>query len=84
MDYTVVIERADDGSLSVYVPDLAGCVSCGDTAGQALDSIQEAFRDTSQRCASMESRFPRRDRLPAWCMRHNAGQSVESGCAGDA
>ena len=42
MDYTVVIEPADDGSYSVYVPNLPGCVSCGDTPGQASDSIREA------------------------------------------
>ncbi|MFH1110660.1 MAG: type II toxin-antitoxin system HicB family antitoxin [Planctomycetota bacterium] len=44
MDYTVVIEPADDGSFSAYVPDLPGCVSCGDTPGQALDSIREAIQ----------------------------------------
>ena len=44
MDYTVVIEKADDGSYSGYVPDLPGCVSCGDTPGQALDSIREAIQ----------------------------------------
>lgn len=43
MHYTVVIEKADDGSYSAYVPDLPGCVSCGDTPGQALDSIREAI-----------------------------------------
>lgn len=43
MDYTVVIEQADDGSYSAYVPDLPGCVSCGDTPGQALDAIREAI-----------------------------------------
>ena len=32
MDYVVVIERAADGSYSAYVPDLPGCVACGDTA----------------------------------------------------
>ncbi len=42
MDYTVVIEKAEDGSYSAYVPDLPGCVSCGDTPGEALDSIREA------------------------------------------
>jgi predicted RNase H-like HicB family nuclease len=43
VDYTVVIEKADDGSYSAYVPDLPGCVSCGDTQGQALDAIREAI-----------------------------------------
>ena len=44
MDYTVVIERADDGSYSVYVPDLPGCISCGDTHEGALQMIREAIR----------------------------------------
>ncbi|MCG3136200.1 MAG: hypothetical protein HJJLKODD_00025 [Phycisphaerae bacterium] len=48
MDYTVVVENADDGSYGVYVPDLPGCVSSGDTPGQALDSIREAIREHIQ------------------------------------
>lgn len=44
MNFTVVIEEADDGSYSAYVPDLPGCVSCGDTPGEALDSIREAIQ----------------------------------------
>lgn len=44
MDYTVVIEKADDGSLSVWVPDLPGCVSSGDTREEALANIAEAIR----------------------------------------
>jgi len=44
MDYTVVIEKADDGSYSAYVPDLPGCVSCGDTPDEALDSVREAVQ----------------------------------------
>ncbi len=44
MQYTVVIETADDGSLSVWVPDLPGCVSSGDTQEEALRNIEEAVR----------------------------------------
>lgn len=43
MDYTVVIEKAVDGGYGAYVPDLPGCVSYGDTPGQALDAIREAI-----------------------------------------
>jgi len=43
MDYTVVIEPVDDGSFSAYVPDLPGCVSCGDTPTDTLESIREAI-----------------------------------------
>ena len=55
MRYTVVIESADDGSWSVWVPDLPGCVSTGDTREEALANIAEAIsghvealRDTGQ------------------------------------
>jgi predicted RNase H-like HicB family nuclease len=44
MQYTVVIEPADDGSYSVWVPDLPGCVSCGDTREEALTNIADAIR----------------------------------------
>ncbi len=44
MEYTVVIERADDGSYSAYVPDLPGCISCGDTREETLEMIKEAIR----------------------------------------
>jgi len=43
-DYLVVIERANDGSYSAYVPDLPGCVSCGDTVDEAKILIQEAVQ----------------------------------------
>jgi len=42
MDYVVVIEKAADGSFSAYVPDLPGCVACGDTADEARQLIAEA------------------------------------------
>jgi len=44
MEYTVVIEPADDGSLSVWVPDLPGCASTGSTQDEALLNISEAIR----------------------------------------
>ena len=43
MDYVVVIEKADDGSYSAYVPDLPGCVSCGDSLEDAKQLIHEAI-----------------------------------------
>lgn len=42
MDYVVVIERGSDGSYSAYVPDLPGCVACGDTQDEARQLISEA------------------------------------------
>ena len=42
MDYVVVIEKAGDGSYSAYVPDLPGCVSCGDTLEEVRELIEQA------------------------------------------
>lgn len=44
MDYVVAIERASDGSYSAYVPDLPGCVACGDTLDEARHLIGEAVK----------------------------------------
>ena len=42
VEYVVVIERGTDGSFSAYVPDLPGCVACGDTADEVRAEIREA------------------------------------------
>jgi len=42
-EYTVIIEPADDGTFSVYVPDLPGCVSTGTTREDAIESIRQAI-----------------------------------------
>jgi predicted RNase H-like HicB family nuclease len=42
-EYTVIIEPAEDGTFSVYVPDLPGCISTGATREEAIDSIREAI-----------------------------------------
>lgn len=44
MDYIVIIEPASDGSYSAYVPDLPGCVSCGDTREEVETMIREAIQ----------------------------------------
>jgi predicted RNase H-like HicB family nuclease len=43
MNYLVVIEPASDGSFSAYVPDLPGCVSCGDSESEVQSLIREAI-----------------------------------------
>ena len=43
MNYLVIIEAANDGSFSAYVPDLPGCVSCGDTEAEVHALIREAI-----------------------------------------
>ena len=42
MDYVVVIEQAEDGSVSASVPDLPGCVTSGDSAEEVRRLIEEA------------------------------------------
>ena len=44
MEYVVVIEKAGDGSYSAYVPDLPGCVACGDSVEEARSEIETAVR----------------------------------------
>lgn len=44
MEYLVVIEKAPDGSFSAYVPDLPGCVACGDTPEEVTRLISEAVQ----------------------------------------
>jgi predicted RNase H-like HicB family nuclease len=41
--FTVVIEPEDEGGFSVYVPDLPGCASQGESQAEALANIQEAI-----------------------------------------
>ncbi len=43
MKYTVVLQRENDGGYVVSVPALPGCVSQGDTRGEALENIEEAI-----------------------------------------
>jgi predicted RNase H-like HicB family nuclease len=42
-EYSVVIEKEEDGTYSVYVPDLPGCASMGRTRRQALSNVREAM-----------------------------------------
>jgi predicted RNase H-like HicB family nuclease len=42
-EYAAVIEREADGRYSVYVPDLPGCASMGDTRREALTNVREAI-----------------------------------------
>lgn len=53
--YLVVIELADDSSYSAYLPDVPGCVSCGDSVEEVKAMIQEAlnFHLDGMRCAGL-------------------------------
>jgi predicted RNase H-like HicB family nuclease len=42
VDYLVIIEKAADGTFSAFLPDLPGCVACGDTLDEVRTLIREA------------------------------------------
>jgi hypothetical protein len=42
--YAVVVEREEDGRYSVYVPDLPGCASMGDTYEEAINNCSRPAR----------------------------------------
>ena len=42
MDIKVVLEVCQEGGYTVYVPSLPGCISEGETRGEALANIREA------------------------------------------
>lgn len=42
MKLKVVLEPADEGGYTVYVPSLPGCTSQGDTKQEALENTKEA------------------------------------------
>ena len=43
LTYDVVLEPAEEGGYTVYVPALRGCVSEGDSEEEALDNIKDAI-----------------------------------------
>jgi len=43
MRFVVVLEPAEEGGFTAYVPSLPGCISEGDTRDEALKNIKEAI-----------------------------------------
>ena len=41
--YEVILEPAEEGGFGVYVPELPGCFSQGETEEEALDNIKDAI-----------------------------------------
>ena len=42
--YKIILEPAEEGGYTVYVPSLPGCISEGDTKEEAKRNIKEAIR----------------------------------------
>lgn len=43
MNFKVALEQCEDGSYTIYVPSLPGCISEGKTKEEALNNIKEAI-----------------------------------------
>ncbi|MBZ5495730.1 MAG: type II toxin-antitoxin system HicB family antitoxin [Acidobacteriia bacterium] len=43
MRLRIILEPADEGGYTVFVPSLPGCISEGDTLQEARDNIREAI-----------------------------------------
>ncbi|MBU2560805.1 MAG: type II toxin-antitoxin system HicB family antitoxin [Nanoarchaeota archaeon] len=43
MEITIVLEPAEEGGYTAYVPSLPGCISEGDTKEEAIANIKEAI-----------------------------------------
>ena len=57
MKIKVVLESAEEGGYTVYVPSLLGCISQGETREEALRNIKEAielYLETEGEEASLE------------------------------
>ena len=44
MQIKVVLESSEEGGYMVYAPSLPGCISEGETKGDALSNIREAIK----------------------------------------
>jgi hypothetical protein len=54
LEYTIVLEEAQDGGWRALAPDLPGLLIAGDTREELLAS---ALQPTSKRCAISDTRF---------------------------
>jgi predicted RNase H-like HicB family nuclease len=43
MKLKIVLQPAEEGGFTVYVPSLPGCVSEGETENEAMENIREAI-----------------------------------------
>lgn len=56
--YMAVFEREEDGGFSVYVPDLPGCASQGDTHEAAVANIREAIESYLEALVKLGQEIP--------------------------
>ncbi len=68
LEYQVVFQEELEGGYSVWVPDLPGCASQGETVEEALANIKEAIQlyleDLPERKSSCETDFVKQFVMP--------------------
>ena len=60
MNFKVVLYESDEG-FAVFCPGLQGCVSQGNTKGEALENVQSAIREYLEVCWIMFKRDMEKD-----------------------
>lgn len=45
MKYKVILEEAEEGGFTAYVPALKGCISEGETEEEAVENIKVAIKE---------------------------------------
>jgi len=58
LEFTIVLEREDDGRYTAMCPSLPGCYTQGDTADEAREMIKDAIR------LHMEERIANNEPVP--------------------
>jgi predicted RNase H-like HicB family nuclease len=66
MKLTVVMEPSDEGGFTVWVPALPGCISEGESEGEALANIREAIELYLE--DSEQARLPAGSPAPAYSL----------------
>ena len=58
LEYNTVFQEETDGGFSVWVPDLPGCASQGETFEEALRNIKEAIEVYLESMLKHQSKLP--------------------------
>jgi predicted RNase H-like HicB family nuclease len=68
LEYRAVFQEETDGGYSVWVPDLPGCASQGETLEEALENIKEAIElyleDSDQNLEALDYDYKRQFVVP--------------------
>ena len=60
-NYTVILEREEDGSYHVFCPVLPGCHTQGDTHEEALENLKDAIKLYIESLKAYREKIPTED-----------------------